>query len=90
MAAGKKTGGRRAGTPNKRTLEVIEKLLDLGVDPIEGMARLAMDPQNSPELRGRMFAELAQYVAPKRKAVEQTFGDEQRITFNLSLDALGT
>ena len=26
----------------------------------------------SPELRGRMFAELAQYVAPKRKAVEHS------------------
>ncbi len=26
----------------------------------------------SPELKGKMFAELAQYVAPKRKAVEHT------------------
>jgi hypothetical protein len=29
-----------------------------------------MDEKHSPELRGRMFAELAQYVYPKRKAVE--------------------
>ncbi|MHB8698275.1 MAG: hypothetical protein ACYC9J_09680 [Sulfuricaulis sp.] len=34
------------------------------------MARLAMDEANPPELRGRMFAELAQYVAPKRRAME--------------------
>lgn len=85
MAIGKKTGGRRAGTPNKRTLELVDKLLDLGVDPIEGMARLAMDPNNTPELRGRMYAELAQYVAPKRKAVEHSRNEEQPITFNLSL-----
>jgi len=26
--------------------------------------------QSPPELRGRMYAELAQYVAPKRKAIE--------------------
>jgi len=57
----------------------------LNCDPIEGMARLAMDANNTSELRGRMFAELAQYVAPKRKAIEQSFGDEQRVTFNLNL-----
>ena len=72
MALGKKTGGRVAGTPNKRTQDVIERLAALNCDPVEGMARIAMDGANSPELRGRMFAELAQYVAPKRKAVEHT------------------
>jgi hypothetical protein len=70
MALGFKTGGRVKGTPNRRTVEVIEKLESLGCDPIEGMAKLAMDPSNAPELRGRMFAELAQYIAPKRKALE--------------------
>jgi len=39
-------------------------------DPIEGMAQIAMNEAHPPELRGRMFAELAQYVYPKRKAVE--------------------
>ena len=28
-----------------------------------------------PELRGKMFAELAQYIAPKRKAIEHSPGD---------------
>lgn len=63
-------GGRPKGSPNKRTLEVQERLAELGCDPIEGMARIAMNMDNSEELRGRMFAELAQYVAPKRKAIE--------------------
>jgi len=75
MALGRKTGGRVAGTPNKRTAEVMERLEALGCDPIEGMARIAMDEANPPELRGRMFAELAQYVAPKRKAVEHSVED---------------
>ena len=75
MALGRKTGGRVAGTPNKRTQDVIERLATLGCDPIEGMARIAMDESNAPELRGRMFAELAQYVAPKRKAVEHSAED---------------
>ena len=63
-------GGRQKGTPNKATADVQARLEALGCDPIEGMARLAMDQDNPPELRGRMFAELAGYIAPKRKAVE--------------------
>ena len=33
-----------------------------------------MDEAASPELRGRMYAELAQYVAPKRKALDLSGG----------------
>ena len=83
MALGRKTGGRVAGTPNKRTQDVIERLEALGCDPIEGMARIAMNEANPPELRGRMFAELAGYVAPKRKAVEHSAEDgSASITFS--------
>ena len=85
MAAGKKTGGRMPGTPNKKTQELQMRLLNVGCDPIEGMALLAMDTNNSPELRGRMYAELAQYIAPKRKAIEHSRGEDQPITFNLNL-----
>ncbi len=53
MAQGKKTGGRTLGTPNKRTQEIIERLEALGCDPVEGMAKLAADENNSAELRER-------------------------------------
>jgi hypothetical protein len=91
MAKGHKTGGRVAGTPNKRTQEVAGLLESLGCDPIEGMAQIAMNEKHSPELRGRMFAELAQYIAPKRKAIEHRLGeDEGRLsvaeTLRLALD----
>jgi len=83
MALGRKTGGRVAGTPNKRTQDVIERLESLGCDPIEGMAKIAMNEANPPELRGRMYAELAGYVAPKRKAVEHSAEDgSASITFS--------
>ena len=62
--------GRKKGTPNRSSLEAAERLRELNCDPIEGMARIAMDEKHSPELRGRMFAELAHYVAAKPKAVE--------------------
>ena len=74
MAAGCRIGGRQKGTPNKATADIAARLEALGCDPIEGMARLALDEENSPELRGKMFSELAQYVAPKRKAIEHSAG----------------
>lgn len=70
MARGQKTGGRKKGTPNKRTQTVTEKLEALGCDPIAGMARIAMNTKNRIELRAHMFKELAQYIAPKCRAVE--------------------
>ena len=81
MAIGKKTGGRRAGTPNRRTTELAQHLSILGCDPIEGMAQLAMDEANPPELRGRMYAELAGYLYPKRKATEIKIDDGPKVTF---------
>jgi hypothetical protein len=72
VAKGRKTGGRSRGTPNKATLDVTERLKALCCDPIEGMARIAMDTKAPLDLRGRMYSGLAQYVAPKRKAIEHS------------------
>ena len=87
MAIGKKTGGRQAGTPNKRTNELVELLEALGCDPIEGMAQIAMNPGIAPELRGRMFAELAGYLYPKRKAVEVKGDDGPSVIFQINTES---
>lgn len=72
-AGGARPGaGRPKGSKSKATLDVEEKLRKLGCDPIEGMALIAGNPENGVDLRARMYAELAQYVAPKRKAVEHS------------------
>ena len=76
MAKGFKTGGRAIGSPNKRTLEAMQKLDELGCDPIEGMASIAMDVSNSIELRAKMMAELAPYIYPKRKTVDISSNNE--------------
>ena len=60
----------RTSTPKRKTREIGELLESLGHSPIEAMVQIATDPEASRELRGRMNAELAQYVYPKRKAVE--------------------
>lgn len=46
MASGRKTGGRALGTPNKKTVELAQRLADIGCDPVEGMAVIAMDEGN--------------------------------------------
>jgi len=69
--------GRRKGTLNRTTGEVAARLAELSCDPIEGMAAIAADTRNAVELRARMYAELAQYVHPKRRAVESRFVDSQ-------------
>ena len=80
MAKGVKTGGRRSGTPNRRTQDIEAKLAEVGCDPILGMARIAIDKDQPIELRATMFKELAQYVAPKRKAVEVSGPDGRALS----------
>jgi hypothetical protein len=72
MALGRKTGGRVKGTPNKTTVAVAERLEAIGCDPLEGMAKIAMDINTPIEVRAKLYSELAQYIAPKRKAIEHT------------------
>src|SRR5271157_5666474 len=76
-----KTGGRERGTPNKRTLDLAQKLEALGCDPIAGLAEIALAPETAPELKVRCYAELAQYVHAKRKAIalESAASDDIRL-----------
>lgn len=49
---GVKTGkpkGRPKGSPNKKSVELSEKLSKMGCDPIEGMARLALQAERDAE-----------------------------------------
>jgi hypothetical protein len=62
--------GRPKGSKNKLTQAVADRLEAMGCDPIEGMAMIAMDEGADLSLRAQMYKELAQYIAPKRKAVE--------------------
>ena len=52
----------------------------MGCDPIAGMTAIAMDEKQDIGLRAQMFKELAQYVAPKRKAIEMSGADGNELT----------
>jgi len=77
----RRKGGRQKGTPNKKTKDVIDRLKDLNCDPIEGMTKIAEAALKLGDLQlaGQMYKELAQYVAPKRKAIEVTGKDGERL-----------
>jgi hypothetical protein len=72
--AGNNGNGRKKGTLNKKTQSVIDRLVELGCDPIEGMVKIANKAFDEGELilAGSMYKELAQYVSPKRKSIEMT------------------
>ena len=92
-----KTGGRKKGTPNKRSNQLLDVLEAAGYDPekdnplvwmlrvytgevtmpvvcteitINGPVAVVNDVPLEPALRVRCMTEFAQYIYPKRKAIE--------------------
>ena len=74
--------GRKHGSVTKLSREVHLRLELMGVDPIEGMARIAEDRKQDMALRGKMYAELAQYCYPKRRSVEHSGPGGEPIEIN--------
>jgi len=72
MALGKKTGGRKKGTPNKRTEGVKEVLDSLGCDPIRNLAKASEKAESDEDwnLFYNVNKELAKYCYSQRKAIE--------------------
>ena len=77
MAKGKKTGGRTAGTPNKANQTLIEKCEGRGIDLFDKFLEIIGDDENDPNLRFQALKEAAQYVYPKRKAVEMALDPDK-------------
>jgi hypothetical protein len=65
-----KTGGRVAGTPNKISRTVRERLEQAGVDPVGRLLALAENAECSLELKAKVFSDLCSYCFPKLKNVQ--------------------
>lgn len=61
--------GRKPGQPNAATKELALKCQEYGLDVFEAMMNLAKNAEDV-NVRMRMLSELAQYLYPKRKAIE--------------------
>ncbi len=76
-----KSGGRVAGTPNKKTigieLKVDEICKQVGVNPFEILARLSRDPD--PSISIQASKEICKYMKPQLKAVEISENPEKYI-----------
>ncbi|HZL57798.1 MAG TPA: hypothetical protein VFC21_11975 [Bryobacteraceae bacterium] len=80
--------GRKKGQVCRLAADVRSKLQELGCDPIEGLARLAMDPDSERPIVARCLTELAQYVYPKRRAIEISGIDGAAIEVNDNSSAI--
>lgn len=78
MAQGRKTGGRRPGSKNKRTLEVEQRMEELDCDPLSAMVELAAEARRDgdKQLAAKLYTELSAFVVPKRRAIEHTTPDK--------------
>lgn len=63
--------GRKKGTPNKKTQDLMDKCEARGVDVFDLMLEYVIHPCPM-ELRFSALKELCQYLYPKRKALEHS------------------
>ena len=68
MAKGIKTGGRKKGTPNKKTTELMELLGDY--NPIQRLIEIAKDENTSLDMQVKINLDLLPYIYPKRKSID--------------------
>lgn len=78
--------GRKKGSLNRRTVELTERLEQLGCDPVAGLVSIAADQTATLELRARCYESLLPYLYPKRKAIDVTVAGE--ISHEEALEAL--
>ncbi len=82
-----KMGGKKPGHGERQqiTIGTVKATCErLGCDPFRIMANIANDEEQPAKLRVDCAAELAQYLAPKLKAVDHTFGGKSELGINVS------
>ena len=72
MAIGKKTGGRRKGTPNKATAKRESEIAKSGITPLEYMLKVMRDSKADAGRRDDMAKAAAPYVHPKLANMQHT------------------
>jgi len=72
MAAGKKTGGRVKGVPNKASAAKAQEVAASGLTPLDYMLAIMRDETATVDRRDDMAKAAAPYVHPKLAAVEHS------------------
>jgi hypothetical protein len=69
MATGKKTGGRRKGTPNRRTAELRAEMVASGEMPLDHLLRIMRSPGEPAATRFAAAKAAAPYCHPQLQAI---------------------
>jgi len=86
MAAGKKTGGRRKGTPNKANAAKAAEIAASGETPMDYMLGVMRDPSKEHAIRLDAAKAVAPYVHPKLANIEHTGKDGGPIAVTITQD----
>ncbi len=79
-------GGRQKGTPNKKTLALVEILEAKKIDPVSGLSTLL--PILEPEKQADVYLKLMEYLYPKRKAIEMSLDEQTQEAFKPSFEQM--
>lgn len=83
---GERRGGRKKGTPNKRTMAERAALAASGLSPLEYMLSVMRDPAVLAERRDAMAKAAAPYIHPQKRAIEHTGEGGGPIRYEVTLD----
>ena len=74
--------GRKKGTPNKRTKNLIELIESKypKFDPVISLIEIAIDNETPLDLKVNCLKEIAKYIHPQRKAVEVSTNPNDEIS----------
>ena len=70
-----KTGGRKAGTRNKKTAELIKAVEDSGITPLDYMLSILRDEEKPESVRLQAAKDSAPYVHQRLQAIALDTGD---------------
>jgi hypothetical protein len=79
MAAGKKTGGRQKGTPNKVTAEREAEVAASGLTPLAYMLSILRDPKQPPDDRKWAAQQAAPYCHAKMANISVEHDASERL-----------
>jgi len=90
MPKGFKTpnSGRKKGTPNKKTQNLTELIEEnySGFDPILELIAISQKDKVPLDLKVSILKDIAQYIYPRRKAIEADITAEANITTNKTVE----
>lgn len=80
---GVKQGGRKVGTPNKRTAEIRDKIMESGLTPLEYFVKILRDEREDPTLRFEAAKAAAPYMHARIQSVEHTGKDGKALVIEV-------